>query len=88
MNWERGLLVALEDRENYLLTLGVLKRIYYNTGKAVITVSRNFDRENEVSHIRLGMIRLNENFEEVEKVLYIGKLESMLQSQGIPIISK
>jgi len=88
MNWERGLLVALEDRENYLLTLGVLKRIYYNTGKAVITVSRNFDRENEVSHIRLGMIRLNENLEEVEKVLYIGKLESMLQSQGIPIISK
>jgi Predicted GTPase or GTP-binding protein len=88
MNWERGLLVALEDRENYLLTLGVLKRICYNTGRAVITVSRNFDSENEVSHIRLGMIRLNENFEEVEKVLYIGKLESMLQSQGIPIISK
>ncbi len=82
-NWERGLLVALEDENNYLLALGVLKKIYYNTGKAIITVSKNFDKEHLIHHIRLGMIRLNENFEEVEKVLYIGKIENILEKGGV-----
>ena len=84
LNWEKGLLVALEDKDGYLLALGVLKKIYYNVGKAVIAVSSSFDRENEVNHLRLGMIRLNDNFEEVEKVLYIGKIESMIQSRTTP----
>jgi polynucleotide 5'-hydroxyl-kinase GRC3/NOL9 len=82
INWERGLLVALEDEDNYLLTLGVLRKIYYNTGKAVITVSKNFNAEDRVDHIRLGMIRLNDNFEEVEKALFIGSIESMLKSHS------
>ncbi|WP_054856589.1 Clp1/GlmU family protein [Vulcanisaeta sp. JCM 16159] len=83
MNWERGLLVALEDRDNYLLSLGVLRKIYYNTGKAVISVPKTFINEGLVDHIRLGMIRVNDNYEEVEKVLYINRIESLLSSQNI-----
>ncbi|BDR93290.1 Clp1/GlmU family protein [Vulcanisaeta souniana] len=80
MNWERGLLIALEDENHYLLSLGMLRRIYYNTGKAVISIPRTFNYENAISHIRLGMIRVNDNYEEVEKVLYINRLESLLSS--------
>ncbi|MGC8543856.1 MAG: Clp1/GlmU family protein, partial [Vulcanisaeta sp.] len=87
MNWEKGLLVALEDRDDYLLALGMLRKIYYNTGKAIVTVSKSFNEEGKIDHIRLGMIRLNENFEEVDKVLYINKIESMLSSQKIAIKS-
>ncbi|GAB6947024.1 Clp1/GlmU family protein [Vulcanisaeta sp. JCM 16161] len=83
VNWERGLLVALEDRDNYLLSLGVLRKIYYNTGKAVISIPKSFNNEDLVDHIRLGMIRVNDNYEEIEKTLYIGKIESLLSSQNI-----
>ena len=83
MNWERGLLVALEDRDNYLLSLGVLRKIYYSTGKAVISIPKSFSNEELVDHIRLGMIRVNDNYEEIEKTLYIGKIESLLSSQII-----
>ncbi len=83
INWERGLLVALEDKNNYLLSLGVLRKIYYNTGKAVISIPKSFNNEDLVDHIRLGMIRVNDNYEEVEKTLYINKIESLLSSQNI-----
>ena len=83
MNWERGLLVALEDKDNYLLSLGILRKIYYNTGKAVISIPKSFINEGLVDHIRLGMIRVNDNYEEIEKTLYIGKIESLLSSQNI-----
>ena len=83
INWERGLLVALEDRDNYLLTLGVLRKIYYNTGKAVISIPKSFNNEDLIDHIRLGMIRVNDNYEEIEKTLYIGRIESLLSSQNI-----
>ncbi|ADN50676.1 Clp1/GlmU family protein [Vulcanisaeta distributa] len=83
INWERGLLVALEDKNNYLLSLGVLQKIYYNTGKAVISIPKSFNNEDLVDHIRLGMIRVNDNYEEVEKTLYINKIESLLSSQNI-----
>ncbi|WP_069806886.1 Clp1/GlmU family protein [Vulcanisaeta thermophila] len=86
-DWERGLLVALEDRDNYLLTLGVLRRIYYSNGKAVIAVPRTFDREGEIHHIRLGMVRLNENFEEVEKAVYISRVESLLTAKPQTILN-
>jgi len=82
-NWESGLLVALEDKNNYLLSLGILRKIYYNTGKAVVSVHESFNNENMIDHIRLGMIRVNDNYEEIEKVLYIGKVESLLSSQII-----
>lgn len=82
--WERGLLVALEDRDNYLLTLGVLKKIYYSNGRAVFTVPKAFNNEGDVHHIRLGMVRLSDNFEEVEKVVYIGRIENLIQ-QGVTL---
>ncbi len=78
LNWERGLLVGLEDENNYLLALGCLRKIYYHQRKAVITISRNFEETVKIHHIRLGMIRLNENFEEEEKVNYLLKIEKIL----------
>ncbi len=80
--WERGLLVGLEDRDNFLLALGRIKKIYYNNCKIVITVSRNFTEISKVDHLRLGMIRLNEQYEEVEKVNYVGKIEAFLRRKG------
>ncbi len=82
-NWEKGLLVALEDRNDHLLSLGVLRKIYYNTGKAVISIPKSFNNEGAIDHIRLGMIRVNDNYEEVEKTLYISKIESLLSSQNL-----
>ncbi len=79
--WERGLLVGLEDDSNFLLALGRLKKIYYNTRKAIVTISRTFTDLNKVHHIRLGMIRLNDQFEEIEKVNYITKLENLVQGR-------
>jgi len=80
--WERGLLVGLEDKDNFLLALGRIKKIYYNNCKIVITVSRNFTDLSKVDHLRLGMIRLNEQYEEVEKVNYIGKIEALMRRRG------
>lgn len=82
-DWERGLLVALEDRNNYLLTLGVFRKIYYNTGKAVFTVPRTFNNEADIHHVRLGMVRLNENFEEMEKVIYMGRIENLITNTTV-----
>ncbi len=79
--WERGLLVGLEDENNFLLALGRLKKIYYNNAKAIVTVSKNFTDLSRVHHIRLGMIRLNEQFEEMEKVNYITRLENLVLSK-------
>ncbi len=76
--WEKGLLVGLEDENNFLLALGRIRKIYYNSARIVITVSRQFSEISKVNHLRLGMIRLNEQFEEVEKVNYIAKLESLV----------
>ena len=75
--WEHGLLVGLEDEDNYLLALGMLRKIYYNSKKAIIAISRNFDQLNKVKHIRIGMIRLNKNFEEIEKVHYLSRIENI-----------
>ncbi len=80
--WERGILVGLEDENNFLLALGRLKKIYYNNQKAVITVSRSFSDISKIDHIRLGMIRLNEQYEEIEKVNYIAKLENLLKRKA------
>ncbi len=76
--WERGILVGLENENNFLLALGKIRKIYYNAGKIVVTVSKQFVDSAKIHHIRLGMIRLNEQFEEVEKVNYIAKLESLV----------
>ncbi len=80
--WERGILVGLEDQNNFLLALGRLKKIYYNNQKAVITVSRAFSDISQIDHIRLGMIRLNEQYEEIEKVNYITRLESLIRRRS------
>ncbi|NPB00024.1 MAG: GTPase [Crenarchaeota archaeon] len=80
--WERGLLVGLEDRDNFLLALGRIKKIYYNNCKIVITVSRNFTDISKIDHLRLGMIRLNEQYEEVEKVNYIGRIEALMRKRS------
>ncbi len=78
--WETGLLAALEDESNYLLALCVIKKIYYNSKKIVVLTSKNFNALNKVHHIRAGMIRLNKNFEEVEKVHGLSKLEHLFLS--------
>lgn len=67
--FERGLLIGIEDSEGFLLGLGVLKKIYYDRKKAVIYTSSKTERAmSRASCIRLGLIRLNENFEEIERV--------------------
>lgn len=67
--FERGLLVGFEDSGGFLLGLGVLKRIYYEKRKAVIYASAKLERSLDKARcIRVGYVRLNENFEEAEKV--------------------
>jgi polynucleotide 5'-hydroxyl-kinase GRC3/NOL9 len=78
IEWERGILVSLEDEGNYLLTLGMLRRINYENGRAVLVIPRSFEAIEKVHHVRLGMIRLNDKFEEVERANFIGKIEAML----------
>jgi polynucleotide 5'-hydroxyl-kinase GRC3/NOL9 len=78
INWENGLLIALEDPDGYLVSLGMLKKIYYESSKAVVIIPTTMEDLRPVDHIRLGMIRLGDNYEEKEKVHYINKLEKVL----------
>lgn len=74
--FEKGLLVGLEDREGFLVGLGVLKKIYYDRRKAVVYTSSDVERRiGEVKCIRLGLVRLDENFNEVERATNLLKVE-------------
>ncbi|MGC9050488.1 Clp1/GlmU family protein [Pyrobaculum sp.] len=76
-DFERGLLVGLEDAERFLVGLGVVKKIYYDKRKAIIYTSSDVEkRMGEVKCIRLGLVRLDDNFNEVEKAMNILKAES------------
>jgi polynucleotide 5'-hydroxyl-kinase GRC3/NOL9 len=76
-DFERGLLVGLEDAERFLVGLGVVKKIYYDKRKAIIYTSSDVEkRMGEVKCIRLGLVRLDDNFNEMEKVMSILKIES------------
>jgi len=68
-DFEGGLLAGLEDAEGFLIALGVLKKIYYDKRRAVIYTSRDVEKRlGEVTCIRLGFVRLDEGFNEVDKV--------------------
>lgn len=74
--FERGLLVGLEDREGFLVGLGALKRIYYDRRRAIVYTSSGMERRlGDLACIRLGLVRLDENFMEAERVSQILKLE-------------
>jgi len=76
LEFEKGLLVGLEDGEGFLVGLGVMKKIYYDKRKAVLYTSSDVEKRlGEVKCIRLGLIRLDENFNEVEKVASLLKVE-------------
>lgn len=80
-NFERGLLVGFEDSDGLLLGLGAIKRIYYEKRKAVVYASAKLEKLlNRTKCIRLGFIRLNESFEEAEKVWPLVKYD--LNSHG------
>ncbi|RFA97278.1 Clp1/GlmU family protein [Pyrobaculum aerophilum] len=76
VDFEKGLLVGLEDAEHFLVGLGVMKRIYYDRRKAIIYTSSEVERRiGEVKCIRLGLVRLDDNFNEVEKAYSLLKAE-------------
>ncbi|MEM0182266.1 MAG: Clp1/GlmU family protein [Thermoproteus sp.] len=67
--FERGLLVGIEDRDGFLIGLGVLKKIYYDRKKAVVYMSARTEKAlPRASCIRLGLVRLNDSFEESERI--------------------
>ncbi|MEM1597038.1 MAG: Clp1/GlmU family protein [Pyrobaculum sp.] len=75
-DFEKGLLVGLEDGEGFLVGLGVLKKIYYDKKRAVIYVSSEVEKRlAEVKCIRLGLVRLDENFNELERVSNLLRVE-------------
>lgn len=76
--FEKGLLVGLEDREGFLVSLGVLKKIYYDKRKAIVYTSSDVEKRiGEVKCIRLGFVRLDENFNEIERVTNLLKAEEI-----------
>jgi polynucleotide 5'-hydroxyl-kinase GRC3/NOL9 len=76
-DFEKGLLVGLEDGEGFLIGLGVLKKIYYDKRRAVIYTSRDVEKKlGEVTCIRLGFVRLDDGFNEVEKVVGLLRAET------------
>jgi polynucleotide 5'-hydroxyl-kinase GRC3/NOL9 len=76
-DFEKGLLVGLEDREGFLVGLGVLKKIYYDKRRAVIYTSRDVEKRlGEVTCMRLGFVRLDDGFNEVEKVVGLLRAET------------
>jgi len=76
LGWERGILASLEDEEGFLVSLAMIKRIYYHKRRIVVITSKNVESEfRRVRQIRIGFIRLNENYEEVEKVNQLLKYE-------------
>ncbi len=85
-NWENGLLVGLEDVDGFLVSLAVLRRIYYNAGKIVVTVPRRLSNAElaSVRSIRVGSIRVNEQFEEVDKFSIIYRVERILSDAPFP----
>lgn len=84
-NWENGLLVGLEDNDGFLVSLAVLRKLYYNAGKVVISVPRGLSNLDlgRVRGIRVGSIRLNEQFEEADKFSIIYKIERLLNGGSI-----
>ena len=84
-NWENGLLVGLEDKDGFLITLAVLRKIYYSSGKIVITVPKRLSNLelNSIRGIRIGSIRVNEQFEEVDKFSIIYKIERIISENGV-----
>lgn len=77
IDFEKGLLAGLEDSEGFLVGLGVIKKIYYDRKRAIIYTSSEVERRiGEVKCIRLGLVRLDDNFNEVEKATNILKAEA------------
>ena len=74
--WETGLLVGLEDAEGFLVGLGMLKKIYYDRGKAIVIISEKLEQKmRAVKAMRIGFIRLNDKYEEAEKVYNLIRYE-------------
>ena len=74
--WESGLLVGLEDADGFLVGLGMLKKIYYDRGKAIVIISEKLEqRMRAVKAMRIGFIRLNDRYEEAEKVYNLIRYE-------------
>lgn len=85
VNWERGLLVGLEDEGGFLISLAVMKKIYYGVGgkgesRVILAVPRALSDAvlGKARFIRVGSIRLNEQFEEVDKFSIVNKVEKLL----------
>lgn len=82
--FEKGLLAGIEDGDGFLIGLGVFKKIYYDRKKAIIyTSSRTEKSLHKASCIRIGYIRLNENFEESERVSHLLKYDLNIPSQDV-----
>ncbi len=76
-DFERGLLVGLEDWEGFLVGLGVLRKIYYDKKKVIVATSSDVEKRlGEVKCIRVGIVRLDDSFMEVERVTQLLKLET------------
>jgi len=81
--FERGLLVGVEDREGFLIGLGVLKKIYYDRKKAVVYVSSRTERAlQKAACLRVGFVRLNDNFEEAERVAQLLRYDLYTHAQN------
>jgi polynucleotide 5'-hydroxyl-kinase GRC3/NOL9 len=82
-DFERGLLVGLEDGEGFLVGLGVIKKIYYDKRKAIVYTSGEVEKNlNRVRCVRLGLVRLDESFNEAEKA--VGLLKILEADEGEP----
>jgi len=81
--FERGLLVGVEDREGFLIGLGVLKKIYYDRKKAVVYMSSRTERAlQKAACLRVGFVRLNDNFEEAERVAQLLRYDLYTYAQN------
>lgn len=79
--FEKGLLAGVEDKDGFLIGLGVFKKIYYDRKKAIIYTSSKTERSlHKASCIRIGYIRLNDNFEESERVLHLFRYDLNISS--------
>ncbi|MGC8582882.1 MAG: Clp1/GlmU family protein [Thermoproteus sp.] len=81
--FEKGLLVGVEDRDGFLIGLGVLKKIYYDRKKAVVYMSSRTEKAlQRAACIRVGFIRLNDNFEEAERVVQLLRYDLYTYAQN------
>lgn len=83
-DWERGLLVGLEDSEGFLVSLAALKKVDLRNGRIVVSVPRSLANRqiSEVRGIRVGSIRLGEDYSEVGKFSILTRVERILHASG------